>query len=154
MQTFLICLAIIVAAFAMALFVWRLFKPKRESVVFIRPHKNSLDLEAKAAANREAAYQKGQEDSRRAAEQNRRDQEAQMLQASRIENQNQASTRRSRRNERISGGNSNHDYGSSSSSSYGSCSSSDSGSSSYESCSSSDSGSSSYSSSSSSSSSD
>lgn len=93
METFLICLAILISALAIALFVWWLFKPKRESVLFIRPHKTSLDLEAKAAEQnrRDDAAQRQQAAAKWAVEQNRRDREAQMLQASRIENQNQPS---------------------------------------------------------------
>ena len=114
MDTFLICLAIIIAAFAIALLVWWLFKPKRESVVFIRPSTTrpniiykqgsgfGLDLgnrvveeqdlaQQHSPAVREQVYQNQQAAARWAAEQDRRDQEAQMLQASRIENQNQPS---------------------------------------------------------------
>lgn len=99
MDTFLICLVIIIVAFAIALFVWWLFKPKRESVVLIRPFKTrpniihkqgsgfGLDLgdrvveeqdlaQQHAAAVREQIYQNEQAAARRAAEQNRQDEQS------------------------------------------------------------------------------
>ena len=72
MQTLLICLAIIVAAFAISLFVWWLLQPK-----VIRPSTTRKMLgTSRAASQREYRYQNQCEASKRAAEQNRRDEEA------------------------------------------------------------------------------
>ena len=170
MDTFLICLAIIIAAFAIALSVWWLFKPKRKSVVVIRPFKTrpniiykqgsgfGLDLGDRVvdetrrndeqdlawqhySAVREQIYQNQQAAARRAAEQNRRDEAARELQ------QHFKEMSLQRQLNQVSTRSSCRNErisGDNSNHDYGSSSSS-----SYGSCSSSDSGSSSYSSSSS-----